>query len=61
NKEKIENLAALETRLEFIFSSGNRPLYVKAHEKVLYQDFINAINTAKKAGIQTICAIPQRL
>ena len=59
NSEKFTNLEMLEKRLTEIYRyRTKKTIFVQAQETVPYQQVIDAIDTAKHAGVDVICAIP---
>jgi biopolymer transport protein TolR len=61
NNETFESLQALETRLTDIYLyRSTKTIFVKAHAKIPYKEFIRAIDIVKKAGVDTICPIPTK-
>ena len=59
NYEKFADLETLDKRLTEIYRvRANKTIFVQAHETVPYQRVIDAIDTAKHAGVDVICAIP---
>ena len=59
NNETFESLEALESRLiEIYFYRSTKTIFVRAHAKIPYKEFIRAIDTVKKAGVDTICPVP---
>ncbi len=58
NVEEYQDIKMVEKRLFDIYEHRNdRTLYVKGHKSVPYRDMIEAMDTARAAGVNTICVI----
>jgi len=61
NTEKYDDRSTFGTRLKEIYLiRGDKTAFVQAHDKVPYQEVINAMDTAKMAGVDTLSLIPYK-